>query len=64
MGWLAGGRVRSICKRGTPKKKPCSLNTGLPSCKNNPGARAILLKISRLKIGIFWLSFSRFSENL
>ena len=30
MGGLAGGRVRSICKRGIPKKKSCSLNTAVP----------------------------------
>ena len=30
MGGLAGGRVRSRNSRGIPKKKSCSLNTGLP----------------------------------
>ena len=33
MGGLAGGRVRSICKRGIPKKKSPSGNTGLPGLR-------------------------------
>ena len=30
MGGLAGGRVRSICKRGIPKKRSRSRNAGDP----------------------------------
>ena len=33
MGGLAGGRVRSRNSRGIPKKKSCSLNTGLPGSR-------------------------------
>ena len=38
MGGLAGGRVRSRNSRGIPKKKSCSLNTGLPGSKSNTAA--------------------------
>ena len=33
MGGLAGGRVRSRNSRGIPKKKSCSLNSGLPGSR-------------------------------
>ena len=42
MGGLAGGRVRSRNRRGIPKKKSCSLSTGLPGSKSNSVSREIV----------------------
>ena len=33
MGGLAGGRVRSICKRGIPKKRSRNRNTAVPGSR-------------------------------
>ena len=63
MGGLAGGRVRSRNNRGTPKKKSCSLNSGLP------GSRVIQRqgKSSSTMLAKKWCKWIRkmkISENL